>query len=499
MQGLHFAFNRTLCTRDCRARFEIKLRPHSDIGIILRAADASHFYVLHFPNCGQACRAQHFWVAFSRMDGRGYLHLVKMDMVRRVPSNTDIWLPCQVSLTGSRIDVAIGDYGTFAASDETYGGAGHVGLYSYGGGLIRKVEIEPAAEPAIWNAGIRQKKNWWHPLPSAEEVWQQPIDIKRFADGELLLLLNIPVGLSQGEDARATPHLSRSTDDGKTWSAPEPFTPAGTLSAWGGVRLHLTPLRRLLLYVPEREGRTVYESTDRGRTWGKPVHSNLHVGPPSETPVQQLSPHGFLNLEDGAILAFLLAAPQDMPKGHNIWTWGGTHCEAFCARSDDDGITWSDPVQLDNPGNNSEGNPLRGNLDMTEASAVQLVSGRIMAFTRPCYSPWMWESWSDDGGRTWGPCVRGPFPGYAAPNMVRTSSGRLVLASRLPALTINCSPDEGRTWDQGTLLDGALWAMGSMVETAPDIVLYGYWDSNSSLMRMQRFRVGSEGLQPLNG
>ena len=49
------------------------------------------------------------------------------------------------------------------------------------------------------------------------------------------------------------------------------------------------------------------------------------------------------------------------------------------------------------------------------------------------------------------------------------------------------------------LLDSALWSMGSMVETAPDIVLYGYWDSNSSLMRMQRFRVSAEGLQPLNG
>ena len=49
------------------------------------------------------------------------------------------------------------------------------------------------------------------------------------------------------------------------------------------------------------------------------------------------------------------------------------------------------------------------------------------------------------------------------------------------------------------LLDGALWAMGSMVETAPDIVLYGYWNTKASLMRMQRFRVGAEGLQPLNG
>ena len=76
MQSLHFAFARSLCTQDCTARFEFKLMPHSDAGIILRAADESHFYMLHFPNCGQACRAQHFWVALSKMDDGGYLKMI---------------------------------------------------------------------------------------------------------------------------------------------------------------------------------------------------------------------------------------------------------------------------------------------------------------------------------------------------------------------------------------------------------------------------------------
>ena len=497
MQSLHFAFARSLCTQDCTARFEFKLMPHSDAGIILRAADESHFYMLHFPNCGQACRAQHFWVALSKMDDGGYLKMIKLEMVRRVPSNINIWLPCEVRVTGNRFVARIGDYGRFEATDDTYGEAGHVGLSAYGASRIRNVEIEANEAPAIWDDNPRQAKNWWYPVPCSPVVWQQPIDLKRFDDGELLLLMNIPISLSQDEDARAVPHLIRSTDDGQTWSEPQAFTPAGTLSAWGGARMNLTPGGRLLIYTPEREGKSVYESTDRGRTWGEPVRSNLHLGPPMETPSQQLSPQGFLNLKDGGILAFMLAAAQDMPKGKNIWTWGSNHCEGFSSRSDDDGLTWSDPVHVDNPGNDNDGNPIPGNLDLTEPCAVELGNGRIMAFVRPIYSPWMWESWSDDGGRTWGPCVRGAFPGYASPNMVRTVSGRLVLASRLPALTVNCSPDDGQTWDYGTLIDGAHWAMGSMCEVAPDVVLYCYWDDHSTLMRMQRFRVEPDGLQPV--
>ena len=63
IQGHHYAFHKSLCCKDVRVRFEFRLMGHSDIGIILRASDESHFYLLHFPNCGQASRAQHFWAA----------------------------------------------------------------------------------------------------------------------------------------------------------------------------------------------------------------------------------------------------------------------------------------------------------------------------------------------------------------------------------------------------------------------------------------------------
>jgi len=108
----------------------------------------------------------------------------------------------------------------------------------------------------------------------------------------------------------------------------------------------------------------------------------------------------------------------------------------------------------------------------------------------------MWECWSDDGGRTWGPAVRGPFPGYACPNMIRTRSGALLVAHRLPGLTINCSRDGGENWDAGTMIDSGIWAMGAMAEVAPDLVLYVYWDAFESLMRAQLLRVTRTKLAP---
>ena len=64
-----------------------------------------------------------------------------------------------------------------------------------------------------------------------------------------------------------------------------------------------------------------------------------------------------------------------------------------------------------------------------------------------------------------------------------------MIAMRLPCLTVRCSHDNGRTWDHGGMIDGSVWVMGSMCEVEPDVVLYCYWDSMASSMRMQRFKI----------
>ena len=303
LQGAHFAFDRTRALQDCRVSFDFLLRGHSDTGIILRARDESHFYLVHFPNCGQASRAQHFWAALSKMDDAGYLELVRLQMLPRVPSTNGIRMRCEITLQGDRFTVRVGDYGRFEVCDGTYGGPGAVGAYLFGKAEIGNVRVDGQAAAPIWRSGFEHPTNWWHPLPAGPGYWQQPIDIKRFDDGELLMLVNVQDDTSDALTAHAQPFLTRSADDGGTWSELQPLGLGELASSWSPARMHLSSGGRLIAMLPGTDHKLVYESGDRGRTWSEAGTTNLHVGPPQDPPVQSLAPMGFLNLADGGVLA----------------------------------------------------------------------------------------------------------------------------------------------------------------------------------------------------
>ena len=499
IQGHHYAFNRELCYEDCTVRFEVWLQGHTDTGIILRAQDESHFYLLHFPACGQSTRAQNAWAAFSKMDDTGYLKCLKLELLRRVPSNRGRWIPAELTLKGNRISVQIGDCGYFEAQDDTYTEPGHIGLYCQGNAKLRNVVVEgePAGSPR-WHEQVRQPINWFHPCPDTKYGrWQHPWDLIPLGDGELVLNYVVQEIASAGEDpgGAVTPLLARSRDGGRTWSEPEELGVTLGDNRWIPPRLHLTPAGRLICLTQNQGEYFVSESTDDANTWSEPVAAGL--GPvPSGLKGLHVGPQAFLNLADGSMVLFCYGGHELEDPELGLGNWGAAHHQAFACRSTDDGRTWSAPVNIDNsdPG---EDDGQYANLDLTEVCGVQMSDGRIMALIRPVYSPWMWETWSEDGGATWGPCVRGPFPGYATPNMLRTSSGAVLVAHRQPTLTVNCSLDEGHTWDQGTLIDGGMWGMGSMIEVEPDIVLYVYWDSFESLMRTQLIQVTPSGLEPI--
>ncbi|NLX07892.1 MAG: exo-alpha-sialidase [Phycisphaerae bacterium] len=494
MQGVHYAFNRDLACRDVRVRFEFRLTGHSDAGVVLRAADASHFYLLHFPNCGQASRAQHFWVAFSKMDEAGYLQIIKLEMVRRVPSNKNLWLPAEVTLRGDRIAVRVGENGYFEACDDSYSDAGCVGVYSFGDSGIRDVTVQAEPVPPSWNNAVRQPRHWFHPCPDRDYgLWQKPNDLLRLESGELLLNYVVQEKPYQG---KSTALLARSDDNGWTWSKPEELKFGVGDDEWQMPRLHRTPRGRLIYLSKKGDDFYTAESADDGRTWSPPEPLGLDTSAVRTTGLHA-GPHIFMNLADESMVMFLYGGFKPMAEDMTIYTWGSFHCQGYACRSTDDGRTWSPLVNVDTPGFDEKGNKYEGNLDLTEICGVQISDGRIMALIRPVFSPWMWETWSADGGTTWGPCLRGPFAGYAAPNMLRTASGAILIAHRLPGLTIHCSWDDGRTWDQGTMLDSALWAMGAMIEVEPDVVLYVHYDSFESLMRMDRFRVTRAGLEPV--
>ena len=341
LQGAHFAFDRTRAYQDCRISLDFLLRGHSDAGIVLRARDEYHFYLVHFPNCGQASRAQHFWAALSKMGDAGYLELIRLQMLPRVPSTNGIRLRCEITLQGDRFTVRVGDYGRFEVRDGTYAGPGAVGTYLFGTAEIGNVSVDGPSVPPVWRSGFEHPTNWWHPLPAGPGYWQQPTDVKRFDDGELLMLVNVQDDTSDALTAHAQPFLTRSADDGRTWSELQPLGLGELASSWSPARMHLTPRGRLIAMLPGTDHKLVYESGDRGRTWSDAGTTNLHVGPPKDPPVQSLAPMGFLNLADGGMLAFLLLGKDMHDNPLPLHTWGSWHCQAFCARSDDDGATWS--------------------------------------------------------------------------------------------------------------------------------------------------------------
>ena len=497
LQGHHYAFHRDSCYQDVRVRFEFKLTPHSDIGIILRARDERQFYLLHFPDCGQASRAQHFWAAFSKMDVSGFHRIIKLEMVRRVPSVPRNWMTADLILRQSRITVNIADHGYFEAEDSTYTGSGRLGVYLNGGAAIRNVRVdgEPTACPP-WDDGVRQPTNWFHPFPSDEKPSQWPHDVMRLPDGNLLLSWNEHVRTGKDDELLTRNNLSWSSDGGRSWSASEPLGAMIHEEGWARPRVHLTTRGRLIAIMRGPDSYYIRDSADSGHTWGEPERVNIPLSLPGIDGLH-VGPQVFVNLADGG-LVFLGHGGYDLrAQDLHMLTYGNLHCQGFACRSGDDGRTWSEVVNLDNMGPDGQGKQIDGNLGLTEGCGVEMGDGKIMVLIRPCYSPWMWETWSHDGGRTWGPCLRGPFPGYATPNMLRTSSGAVLVAHRLPSMTIHCSRDDGHTWDNGTQIDSGLWAMGTMCQVEPDVVLFLYNDSYERLMRAQYLRVTATSLDPI--
>jgi hypothetical protein len=237
-------------------------------------------------------------------------------------------------------------------------------------------------------------------------------------------------------------------------------------------------------------------STDNGQSWSEPsVVGELTF--PAETVYTGMGLSRLLELRDGTLLMFasgsggsefaLVAARRHymVPPPGRV---------AVCVRSTDAGLSWSEPANLDGPPYDQW---MLAKEAGSETSAAETLDGKIITLGRALFSPFMWESWSEDGGRTWTPVARGPFPMYACNNsMISTTSGALIIGGRFPGMGIQLSHDGGMTW-QGYRIDTAIWANGAMFEVEPDVVLFIYGGPDRPReMRGQFLRVTSEGLEP---
>ena len=494
-------------------------------GAILRAQDPNHYYLVYFPHTAQIYRSKNFYVAVAKVEGDGYIRNIKLVWVPNVPSETDRDYNVKVDVRGNRISVRIDGRNVLSVNDDTYR-SGLVGLAGQGLYYFKDVKVTGTALPA---------PKWERTATIPDYSFRLPVGSKYMPSG--CVAPNGDVLIGAGTD------LLRSSDKGKTWTKTQLPEHMSQIHDYGSPMFR-TPDDRLVVLnkrskkLPDQlakmkaagdegsvweEGPTPHiirhESTDSGKTWSKGVVGKVLGNWTDEHRNHNaISQYGsVVQTADGSLVLFCYAgyprtldptAMRTEVRGRkiDINTWGSSDYKAFAIRSTDGGLTWSAPIEIDQPRAGAtryaeHGVPrgaITGAFDFTEVTGVA-IGNRIMATVRPIFGSLMWQCWSDDSGDNWDAASRTTFPGHAQ-FMIRLDSGAILCAHRFPNLSINISRDDGLNWDEGAIVADELWAMGCMIEIEPDLVLCVYMEnllSDDANLLAQFFRVTPDTILPV--
>lgn len=323
-----------------------------------------------------------------------------------------------------------------------------------------------------------------NPKPQLRSIHTWHPSLVRLDNGELLASFDLAQAI-EALDYRT--YLSRSTDEGRTWSAPVPLfqdqsaRPAthsvrisrmkdGTLLGFGGRYYRDDPEEGLtnranLGFVPMDV--IQLRSDDRGRTWTGP----RSVQPPLVGPAFEIC-HAIVELSDGRLLA-----PTASWKGWNGEAPNGMKAIAFV--SNDGGRSW--PTYLDVMDRYKE------RIVHWEISLIELPDGRLLAVT------WAFDEKTGRSlptpyalaprGATFAPAQMTGLRGQTAKLLsLGEGEGRVLCLYRRddrPGLWANLSRVEGEKWinlEEAAVWQGAASGMSGVGSNSEELssLKFGY-------------------------
>ena len=477
--------------------------PQGNFGIVIGAQDSDRYYYAYVPVWGQLWRARGFWAAIAVTDGCGHVRNIELKLMHNVPAHQDMWRTLKVERKGNEIQMWVHGVRGPRVRDETYG-AGRVGIAGFGDFLVRDVEIEAEqeVEGRGWTAGGRRGASWCH---VEEDVslgdFQHPGQM--ILDGDQITL---PLVIGRNEschklnDSNSAVYLYRSGDLGRSW---ERFAgPIARRDVPEGTRFLVEPgVIRSVHFKNDERCFVIRESRDGEETWSEPMVGRLAGDWEKMFAANARNgASGYTQLNDGTLVVNIghdYVGLYDSVANVGEGTWGTGMCQPYCTMSRDGGMTWDEPVPLDHAANRMSAEPDGHCCGFSETTSAQLPDGKIVAIARPYRSPFMWQTESADGGKTWRQACYAPFSGAGAPVMIGTRSGYLAVIKRGPGDGLHCSYDGGLNWDAGTMIDYNGLFNGSAIEAEADVMLTAYPQSMDEIRpayaRVQRIRISPDG------
>lgn len=300
--------------------------------------------------------------------------------------------------------------------------------------------------------------------------------VVRAGNGDLLVVFNRAPRrafiLHPPEDPHYQNGLTRSPDDGESWSAPEVVpsyefhgTECAGLTALrnGSLLLNQWRFRWLPLGLARRLSGSMpiaFPDTFMRGWLSSPEHD---TGAYRSVPVEQLAPwargHGetFVHLSDDHGMSFTRSVRIDTTPFSGGYGMRGA-CElasgdillplsdipnwrvVFTVRSRDGGVTWEPPVKVAE----------QAGSEFEEPTLIETAPGRLLMILRDNGTRWLHAVTSNDGGDSWSAPRRLPIEGYPA-QLLPLPDGRLLMTYgwRFPDYGVRAvlSRDGGESWD----------------------------------------------------